>query len=143
MIKRNVKNRHKVIKNRVGQDCPRCGHPLVYRINSATQKRFIGCSNFPKCDYKPQKSIVDYACESLGVNWRPNISREVFDIFYDITHGELEHISKIRSDENHDTSEVNEGKIVIKRTVIANQNATKVMKPGEQTLHFPTTLITA
>ncbi len=90
MVKRNFKGHRKIIKNRVGQDCPKCGHPLVYRINSSTQLRFIGCSNYPKCDYKPQKSIVDYACESFGVNWRPNIDREVFDIFYDITHGELD-----------------------------------------------------
>jgi ssDNA-binding Zn-finger/Zn-ribbon topoisomerase 1 len=89
MIKRNVKSRRKIIKNRVGRDCPKCGRPLVYRTNSKTQLRFIGCSNYPTCDYKPQKSIVDYACESLGVNWRPNISSEVFDIFYNIIHEEL------------------------------------------------------
>jgi ssDNA-binding Zn-finger/Zn-ribbon topoisomerase 1 len=89
MIKRNTKSRRKIIRNRVGRDCPRCGHPLVYRVNHSTQRRFIGCSNYPKCEYKPQKSIIDYACDALGVNWRPNISREVVDILYDIKYGEL------------------------------------------------------
>ncbi|HCR72768.1 MAG TPA: hypothetical protein DIW23_15090, partial [Anaerolineae bacterium] len=73
MIKRKAKSHRKVIRNRVGRDCPRCRHPLVYRVNQSTQRRFIGCSNYPKCEYKPQKGILDYACDALGVNWRPNI----------------------------------------------------------------------
>ena len=89
MIKRNTKSRRKVIANRVGQDCPRCGHPLVKRVNGTTQEKFIGCSNFPKCDYIQAKNLVDYACESLGVEWRPNINREVIDIFDDIIHERL------------------------------------------------------
>jgi len=39
----------------------------------------------------------------------------------------LEHISKIGSDENHDTSEVNEGEIVFKKTVVTNKYATVVL----------------
>jgi DNA topoisomerase-1 len=33
----------------VGEDCPDCGHPLVYRLSK--NGRFIGCSNFPACRY--------------------------------------------------------------------------------------------
>jgi ssDNA-binding Zn-finger/Zn-ribbon topoisomerase 1 len=75
MIKRNVKKQPKVIKNLTGGDCPICGHPLVYRINRTTKKKFISCSNyFNGCNYKPQKSIVNHIFESLSKDWEPNIS---------------------------------------------------------------------
>jgi len=87
MIKR-TKSHRKVIANRTGKDCPRCGHPLVKRVNSKTQQKFICCSNF-LCDYVQPRSTVDYACESLGVTWRPNTSREILYIFDDIIQGNL------------------------------------------------------
>lgn len=34
----------------VGEDCPLCGKPLVYRQNKKGEP-FIGCSGFPKCKY--------------------------------------------------------------------------------------------
>lgn len=32
-----------------GENCPQCGHPLVYRYGR--YGKFIGCSNFPKCRF--------------------------------------------------------------------------------------------
>lgn len=89
MAKIIAKRRHKFIANRVGRDCPRCGHPLVKRVNRTTQEKFIGCSNYPKCDYIQVKDIVDYACELLGVDWRPNIYSEVILIFDNIIYKKL------------------------------------------------------
>lgn len=83
MTKRNTKRRRKII-NRIGRDCPVCGHPLVKRLNGTSQEKFIGCSNYPKCRYIQPKTIVDYACESLGIGWRPNINREAINIFDDV-----------------------------------------------------------
>ena len=34
----------------VGRNCPKCGAPLVYK--KSRYGEFIGCSNFPKCDYR-------------------------------------------------------------------------------------------
>src|SRR5687768_4607434 len=79
-----MKNRRKIIANQIGRDCPRCGHPLVKRVNGKTGEKFIGCSNYPKCNYIHAKNIVDYACESLGVEWRPNIQKEVIYLLDDI-----------------------------------------------------------
>ena len=89
MMKRNIKSRRKIIANRVGRDCPRCGHPLVKRVNGMTQEKFIGCSNFPKCNYIQAKTVVDYACESLGVEWRPNIQEEIIYLLDDIVRRKL------------------------------------------------------
>ena len=35
----------------VGRKCPQCGHQLVYRFSKITKKQFIGCSNYPKCNF--------------------------------------------------------------------------------------------
>jgi ssDNA-binding Zn-finger/Zn-ribbon topoisomerase 1 len=88
MAKRNIKRRRKII-NRIGRDCPVCGRPLVKRPNKTSQEKFIGCSNYPKCRYIQPKTIVDYACESLCVDWRPNINREVISIFDDVVDQKL------------------------------------------------------
>ena len=50
-----------------GENCPECGHPLVYR--NGKFGKFIACSNFPKCKYiksepKEQKEICD--CINCG-----------------------------------------------------------------------------
>ena len=39
----------------------------------------------------------------------------------------LEHISKIVSDENDDTSQMNESEVILKETIIANQNTAIVL----------------
>jgi len=39
----------------------------------------------------------------------------------------LEHISKIVSDKNNNTSQMNEGEVILKKTIIANQNAAIVL----------------
>ena len=84
MIKSKKRNFRKIIGERTGQRCPRCGHPLVKRVNRTTQDKFIGCSNFSSCKYIQAKTIVDYCCESLGVEWRPNIQKEVVSLIYGI-----------------------------------------------------------
>jgi ssDNA-binding Zn-finger/Zn-ribbon topoisomerase 1 len=89
MIKRKTKPRRKIIANKTGRDCPRCGHPLVKRVNGKTREKFIGCSNFPNCNYIQAKTIIDYACESLGVEWRPNIQKEVVWLLDDIVRKKL------------------------------------------------------
>ncbi len=43
-------NMAKVNAVEVGENCPECGHPLVYR--KSKNGTFIGCSNFPSCRYK-------------------------------------------------------------------------------------------
>lgn len=30
--------------------CPKCGGPMVSRLNKKEQSRFWGCKGFPKCD---------------------------------------------------------------------------------------------
>ena len=50
----------------------------------------------------------------------------------------LELISKIGSDKNNNTSQMNESEV----TIIANQNATIVLQPSKQALHFPSFAIT-
>lgn len=41
-----------------GELCPKCGAPLIYKTGK--NGRFIGCSNYPKCDYvqKEKKELV-------------------------------------------------------------------------------------
>lgn len=29
--------------------CPKCGGPMVSRLNKAERRRFWGCKKFPKC----------------------------------------------------------------------------------------------
>ncbi len=35
----------------VGEDCPNCGSPLVYKTARKTREEFISCSSWPNCDY--------------------------------------------------------------------------------------------
>jgi ssDNA-binding Zn-finger/Zn-ribbon topoisomerase 1 len=68
--------------SRTGESCPRCGKPLVNRINSKTNRSFIGCSGYPKCEYiySPVKYKIDYAGESFSDNWRPKFSNELIPL---------------------------------------------------------------
>lgn len=33
------------------KNCPKCGQPLVERVNGETGETFLGCSQFPTCKY--------------------------------------------------------------------------------------------
>lgn len=33
----------------IGKTCPKCGKPLVKRVNGEDNSLFVGCSGFPKC----------------------------------------------------------------------------------------------
>jgi hypothetical protein len=55
----------------------------------------------------------------------------------------LEHISKIVFDKNNNTSQMNESEVILKKTIIANQNAAVVLQPSKQTFHFPSSAIAA
>ncbi len=47
---------------KVGEDCPNCGHPLVKR--KGRYGEFIACSNFPECKYiKADESKVKEICD--------------------------------------------------------------------------------
>lgn len=56
---------------------------------------------------------------------------------------DLEHISKMVSDENNNTSQMNESEVILKKSIIANQNATVVLQPSKQAFHFPSSAIAA
>jgi DNA topoisomerase-1 len=52
----------------VGRNCPDCGSPLVYK--DSKHGRFIGCSNFPTCNYiekeKPELEYTGENCPDCG-----------------------------------------------------------------------------
>lgn len=35
----------------VGEDCPECSSPLIYKKSKKHNNKFIGCSNFPQCSF--------------------------------------------------------------------------------------------
>ncbi len=72
--------KNKQVQQYLPKYCPRCGKKLVERTNNSTQEKFVGCSGFPKCKYIEYKTVVDYACETLGVTWRPNIDNDVISL---------------------------------------------------------------
>src|SRR5690554_5377856 len=43
-------NMEKIAPVLTGEDCPKCGKPLVYRKNKKNET-FVGCSGYPECDY--------------------------------------------------------------------------------------------
>ncbi len=50
-----------------GEMCPVCGAPLVYK--KSRYGGFIGCSNFPMCDYRKVEKVFEYAeglCPKCG-----------------------------------------------------------------------------
>ncbi|MHC4664019.1 MAG: DNA topoisomerase family protein, partial [Planctomycetota bacterium] len=57
----------------VGEDCPDCGKPLLYRSGRGGA-RFIGCSGYPKCRHKrtvekakdEEVPEIDETCENCG-----------------------------------------------------------------------------
>lgn len=48
----------------VGQPCPKCGKPLVYKQGKFG--RFIGCSDFPKCTFTEPLSLPGVVCPKCG-----------------------------------------------------------------------------
>lgn len=50
-----------------GENCPKCGSPLVIRISKKGDE-FVGCSNFPKCKYikKEELQLIDEKCPECG-----------------------------------------------------------------------------
>ena len=62
MVKDAFDNMEKKDPEKIGEDCPECGHPLV--IRKGRYGEFIACSNFPECKYvradeKKIKEICD------------------------------------------------------------------------------------
>ena len=58
-IKNAFDNMEKKEPERIGEDCPNCGHPLVKRKGRFGE--FIACSNFPECKFvkSDEKKIVE------------------------------------------------------------------------------------
>ena len=71
----------KVKPEEVGEDCPECGKPLVYR--SGRYGRFISCSSYPTCRYtrriedpaKPAPVLTDRICPKCGKPLFERVSR--------------------------------------------------------------------
>ena len=60
--KTGTKNPKKSARKR----CPKCGRPLVYRVNKK-HKKFIACSGYPKCDYvrNEEEPVVEHKHSGL------------------------------------------------------------------------------
>ena len=56
----------------VGRNCPKCGAPLVRKKSKYGE--FVGCSNFPKCDYR-EKENIEYTGEKCPKCGRPLVYR--------------------------------------------------------------------
>jgi DNA topoisomerase-1 len=54
-----IEKRERVIEY-VGEACPKCGNPLVYR--QSRSGKFIGCSTYPKCDYTSPITVPGVHC---------------------------------------------------------------------------------
>lgn len=50
---------------KIGVDCPECGHPLVKR-RSRRGKTFYGCSNYPDCRFVMWQKPVPARCPKCG-----------------------------------------------------------------------------
>jgi len=66
--------RSDVTQEKLDEDCPKCGHQLSIRLGK--NGRFVGCTNYPECDYtrnldgtaEPEapESFDDYPCPDCG-----------------------------------------------------------------------------
>ena len=62
LVKDAFDNMEKKEPEKVGEDCPNCGHPLVKR--KGRYGEFIACSNFPECKYiKADESQIKEICD--------------------------------------------------------------------------------
>ncbi len=57
----------------VGRKCPKCGSELV--IKKGKFGEFIGCSNFPECDYCENETQIEYTGEMCPVCGKPLVYR--------------------------------------------------------------------
>ena len=58
-----------------GELCPKCGAPLIYK--EGKNGRFVGCSNFPKCDYvKKEKKELVYTGATCPQCGKPMVERK-------------------------------------------------------------------
>ena len=62
MVKDAFDNMEKKEPERIGEDCPNCGHPLVKRLGRYGE--FIACSNFPECKFiKNDETKIKEICD--------------------------------------------------------------------------------
>lgn len=68
-VKKADKTMEEVQPEKVGRTCPKCGNDLIYCYNKKNHSKFIGCSNYPNCNYveslNPPK-ILDEKCPKCG-----------------------------------------------------------------------------
>ena len=57
----------------VGRNCPKCGAPLVYKKGKYGE--FIGCSNFPSCNYRENDNELEYTGENCPKCGKPLVYR--------------------------------------------------------------------
>ena len=65
MVERANKNMDKVAPKFTGEDCPKCGSPMVYRTSKFGS--FEACGNYPTCKYIKVKEYDKPAVVSTGV----------------------------------------------------------------------------
>ena len=68
-VEEAFKNMPKKIAEKTGEDCPKCGSPLV--IRNGRYGEFIACSNYPKCKYiknEPKEDSIVCTCPNCGGN---------------------------------------------------------------------------
>ena len=60
---------------KTGEKCPKCGGDLVYK--EGKNGKFIGCSNYPKCDYvQKEKKELQYTGENCPICGKPLVIRQ-------------------------------------------------------------------
>ena len=68
------KKMYKDIDEPTGRTCPKCGAPLVYK--KSKYGNFIGCSNFPTCDYREKEAEeLEETGEKCPICGRPLVYR--------------------------------------------------------------------
>jgi DNA topoisomerase I len=67
LLKKADAEMEKIEAEKTGEDCPKCGLPLVYRYTK-TNERFVGCSGFPTCDYSTfdKETMIEELCPDCG-----------------------------------------------------------------------------
>jgi DNA topoisomerase I len=67
LLKKADAEMEKIEAEKTGEDCPKCGLPLVYRYTK-TNERFVGCSGFPSCDYSTfdKETMTEELCPDCG-----------------------------------------------------------------------------
>ena len=65
---------YKDLDEETGRICPKCGAPLVYK--KSKYGTFIGCSNYPECDYREKEpEVVEYTGENCPICGKPLVYR--------------------------------------------------------------------